>query len=102
MTTIRGVRVVTGESANHLSTLGVSLLGHRARVDDAQVRLIVFTGILVTNAEQTLTHVLGFVLVDFAPERVRLDTWSHTTYSGSGSMEEVIEPAHRAMRLSLP
>ncbi len=73
---MRRVRILAGQAANRLSTLGIAFLGHRARVDDAQIGRFVVAGVLVANPQQTLTHVLRLVLIDLAAERAGLESWS--------------------------
>ena len=61
--------IAGGKLADRLAAFGVSLGGHGAGVDDAQIGRLAVGGIAIANAGERLAHEFGFVLVDFAAER---------------------------------
>ncbi len=71
-----GPRIVAGHAANDLPALGISFVGHGTRIDQAQIGHLVSRRVSIADADQALTQVLRLVLIDFAPERDRLELWS--------------------------
>lgn len=57
---------------DNLSAFRIAITGDGASVDDAQIGgsvSVEMIGVFVTDTDQSLTHELRFVLIDFAAER---------------------------------